>query len=753
MANNKEVIEIEVVSNSADQIKNIKTQLREANAELLKVRDTFGETSIEAINAAKKVAELKDAIGDAKDMANAFQPGGGFQAVAEAGAVAAGGFAAAEGAMALFGAESEDLQKVLVKVQGAMALSQGLSGLANAGDALKNLKAVIVASYTSIVAAKAADTTATEVNTVAENSNLLTKAKNAAATAISTVATGAQTVATTIATGAQWLWNAAMAANPIGAVVAAVAALVAGIYFLVDAMATSSAEAKKNEEMIKKNAAAFDKQKAAAEKSSTALETHNQHQYDLAKASGASAEELRKLSVQHAKEASELAYKNTMLARTTFLRERDTLATLTANGATDEAIKAQKKLTDDTWAEFNKQRDNYYKTKEDIKAIERKNEVEVTQEETNRREKRKEQSKKNGEEDAAKKKKDLDTIAEIQKQANNVVDDLGKTEREKELEAVDDKNKEKLALLKQYGKDTSNLEIEILNEKNNINLKYDDKEREAKRVKDEKEKEDNAKKAKDKLDFMEQFKEQEKEFNDLKTEEEIEALRLANERKLNQQMEDDLKKGAAMGLSEEELQKIRDAYAGKKRENDEAAATAEEDLAKRKTDILFSIAQSGVSMMDSLAQIGLIKGKAAQKAQKALTLAQIGRDTASAISSLVKGSEATGSAAGPGYLPVKIATFTAGLVPILANIAKAKQLLSSDGGGGGSVSPAAAPSISTPPQAPTFNVVGNSGVNQLAQTIAGQGANQQPIQAYVVSGQVTTAQSLDRNRVDNASMG
>jgi hypothetical protein len=65
------------------------------------------------------------------------------------------------------------------------------------------------------------------------------------------------------------------------------------------------------------------------------------------------------------------------------------------------------------------------------------------------------------------------------------------------------------------------------------------------------------------------------------------------------------------------------------------------------------------------------------------------------------------------------------------------------GGGGGGAAP----------QAPTFNVVGSSGVNQLAQTIAGQGANQAPIQAYVVSGQVTTAQSLDRNRIENSTMG
>ena len=49
-------------------------------------------------------------------------------------------------------------------------------------------------------------------------------------------------------------------------------------------------------------------------------------------------------------------------------------------------------------------------------------------------------------------------------------------------------------------------------------------------------------------------------------------------------------------------------------------------------------------------------------------------------------------------------------------------------------------------QAPSFNVVGNNGINQLAQL------QQQPTQAYVVSGQVTTAQSLDRNRVQNATL-
>ena len=67
------------------------------------------------------------------------------------------------------------------------------------------------------------------------------------------------------------------------------------------------------------------------------------------------------------------------------------------------------------------------------------------------------------------------------------------------------------------------------------------------------------------------------------------------------------------------------------------------------------------------------------------------------------------------------------------------------GGGGGST-----PSMSVPTPA-SFNVVGASGANQIAQSIAGQ--DQQPLKAYVVGGDVTTQQGLNRNIVNNASIG
>ena len=64
---------------------------------------------------------------------------------------------------------------------------------------------------------------------------------------------------------------------------------------------------------------------------------------------------------------------------------------------------------------------------------------------------------------------------------------------------------------------------------------------------------------------------------------------------------------------------------------------------------------------------------------------------------------------------------------------------SSGGGGGGGAS-------NNQAVTPNFNIVGNNGLNQLSQLKQG------PIQAYVVSGQVSTAQSLDRNRVRNATL-
>ena len=69
----------------------------------------------------------------------------------------------------------------------------------------------------------------------------------------------------------------------------------------------------------------------------------------------------------------------------------------------------------------------------------------------------------------------------------------------------------------------------------------------------------------------------------------------------------------------------------------------------------------------------------------------------------------------------------------------------------GSSGSASAPSVSSAPAPPAFNVVGSSGSNQLADAIGGQ--SQQPVQAFVVANDVTTAQSLQNNIVEGATIG
>ena len=64
------------------------------------------------------------------------------------------------------------------------------------------------------------------------------------------------------------------------------------------------------------------------------------------------------------------------------------------------------------------------------------------------------------------------------------------------------------------------------------------------------------------------------------------------------------------------------------------------------------------------------------------------------------------------------------------------------GGGGG-----AGVAVSAPPQ---INTVGASSINQLAQTIGAQ--EKEPVRAYVVAGDVTSAQSLERNTIKEASI-
>lgn len=167
--------------------------------------------------------------------------------------------------------------------------------------------------------------------------------------------------------------------------------------------------------------------------------------------------------------------------------------------------------------------------------------------------------------------------------------------------------------------------------------------------------------------------------------------------------------------------------------------TFKQDSANKETEIDKLIAKQKEDIIkNTLGAISGILGKES-KAGKAVAIAQSLMNTYQGITAGVK-------LGFPAAIPAVLAAATTGFKAV-KDIIKTK--LPSGDVGGGSV-----PSASSVVQAvktPSFNLVGTSGTNQLAGAIGSQ--SQQPIQTFVVSGDVTTAQSLERNIVEGASLG
>jgi hypothetical protein len=178
-----------------------------------------------------------------------------------------------------------------------------------------------------------------------------------------------------------------------------------------------------------------------------------------------------------------------------------------------------------------------------------------------------------------------------------------------------------------------------------------------------------------------------------------------------------------------------------KKEEEEKKRIAEEEKAR---DI--AVQEAKLSITESTFEILTGIFKEGSKLAKGVAVAQATMD-------VYKGINAIWGAPSPYPEPfgtaVKIASTAALAVRGFNNV---KKILATDpmgasgggsrgdsGGGGGQA-----------PSAPSFNLVGGTGINQIAQ---GLGQQQQPIQAYVVSGNVTSAQALDRNIVNTASVG
>jgi hypothetical protein len=330
---------------SEEAAKSLRTQLREAQAEVATLSEKFGDTSREAVEAAERAAELRDRIGDARNLTEAFNPDAKFKALSEALTGVAGGFSVVTGLMGTLGTESKEVEGAILKVESAMAIASGAQALGESIDSFRQLGAVV----------------------------------------------NSFTIVQRISAAAQLVWNAAMAANPIGAIVAVVAALIAAGYALVKMFISSSEAADMAAANNKKLAKQMDLLSESIAKANAEGDLNRETQYRMAEASGASTKALRELNIALADQAIAQKKANAEKAQAIYF------STLQSD-ADEEQTKKAKEL-------FEKANKDYADAINARTKIRIDNQVQEVQEATNAREKAAEAQKKHNDELLEKQKK------------------------------------------------------------------------------------------------------------------------------------------------------------------------------------------------------------------------------------------------------------------------------------------------------------------------------------------------------------
>ena len=725
----KRTIELEIQDNS----KSLKTQYREAVAELQKLSQTYGETSDQAAMAAKKAAELKDQIEFSKDIIKGFNPDAKFQAVEGAVNGVMNGFQAFEGGLALIGVESDKVQEALLRVQSVMALTQGINGVMQAGDAFK------------ILGKKA-----------------------------STALQGIKTEL--IATG-------------IGALVVALGTIVAywdDIKGLVNGV---NEETQKNVELTQAKLTKAERELEVFEKQENSLELQGKSEQEIIKLREEkiqkvieTAKKEKALQEQNKKAEVAAAQRNQTFARyiiqtyATGLSMGLYIITGIIDGISNAfiflaksafnfgkqlrgimfealisplelALTGVNKLlelagasTFDTKAIFGNIRDTYAGIEKQIGGFI--NSLEGTS--------------------LSKGLFELTDKYVSQQLASVLFDPKAVAESyDKTIDGLDDKildGEDRIAQRKleqnkknqQSNKDQNDknskeqLDLERQNIDKRLALMKDgyDKEVALANEKAKREKEDLIANSKDKIVDAEQL---------------AEAQRLIEETLKKDLKELDEKYNSDKALSWEEKNKkeiqqkqkeIDDeiAAAGKRIEIKEAEAQKkkkidEEEKARIKAlnEYRLTAAQDSLQVVSNLAE--LFAGKSEKQQKKAFQV-QKAVNIANAVIDTYKAANAALASSPPPFNYIAMAAaITAGLINVKKIASQQFQSSSSSGGGGGSNAPTGAA-----PMTANFNTIGSSGINQLAQL------QQTPTQAYVVSGEVTSAQALDRNRVQNATL-
>lgn len=196
-----------------NQAVDLRKEIRAMKTEIFKLTPGSKEYTNALVELGAKMDQLHDIQEDLKVSTGGFDTI--FETTTSAIGSMASGFSAAQGVMALFGSESENLQKTFVKLQAVLAISTGLKGftgfLRESEKASNSLKAFIRNVKAS---AEAVSSDSKEKTSDAAATNKLSTASKAATLATSGLTKGIKAL------------GAAIAANPIGFIVAALTTLV-----------------------------------------------------------------------------------------------------------------------------------------------------------------------------------------------------------------------------------------------------------------------------------------------------------------------------------------------------------------------------------------------------------------------------------------------------------------------------------------------------------------------------------------------
>ena len=625
----EKVIDIKVQGNVDQAVGSLRSQLRAAQAEVAALSDKFGATSAEAAQAARRAAELKDQIGDAKALTDAFNPDAKFKALTASLSGVAGGFAAVQGGMALVGVESENVEATLLKVQSAMALSQGLQAVGESLDSFKQLGAFIKELNIVKLAFNFIETG--QIGLV--RANTLAKTQDAAATAALTTATAASTAATGTATLGLKLFRLAIIGTGVGALVIGLVALYQN----------------------------FDKVKEAVYNLLPGLADIGEFVGNVINSVtdfvGATSDASRALDRLKAEADATLALNKRFMQEHGDQVDQYTAKKIAAKNAYLEAIKEDGANVAALGQRLNRE----------LAAIDKEREAD--------------------------RKKNREKIQKEQEDEQKKADEKVKEAKEKAKKETEERNKKLQD------------ESDFMTRLRNAPIEAEAQERQ------------------NRLDALEEFlaKENETENNAYVLSEQQKKEFAEREKAVDIAVQDAKRAALDTGLS------ILMQFAG-----------------KNKTLALSILAiQKGLAIADVVVgatkAIGLAKASMAPTPTNPVFLAP-GVLNPSYAANLKIGASS--------ILATKITAATSIASILAAGISQAGSITSGGGGGGGADTNA--PSGGTT-NAPQFNVVGSTGVNQLAGAIGNREAA--PVQAYVVANNVTTAQSLDRNIIQSATLG